>query len=368
MSRVLDTFLDLVRIDSPTGRESGVAAYMARALEAAGCEVRVDDSAEVTGADTGNVIARIPGAVSGAVVALSAHMDCVQPCEGVEPVVADGVVHSAGETVLGSDDKAGLAAMVELAQRLRESGTPHAEVRFLVTVSEETGLLGAKALSAEDCAADLCLVLDGDGSVGGIVTAAPTHYTFSATFTGRASHAGVEPEKGVSAIAMAADAIGRMELGRLDDRTTANIGTIAGGRATNIVAPTCVLTGECRSRDAARIETVRESMDDAMRGAATDAGGTVDVVWTLEYRGFSAAEDSTALALVEAACHDIGVTPRRFATGGGSDANVISVHGVPTFVLSSGMTNVHSVDEEIAVADLEALADLLEAVVRRAAE
>ena len=352
MSRVLDTFLDLVRIDSPTGRESGVAAYMARALEAAGCEVRVDDSAEVTGADTGNVIARIPGAVSGAVVALSAHMDCVQPCEGVEPVVADGVVHSAGETVLGSDDKAGLAAMVELAQRLRESGTPHAEVRFLVTVSEETGLLGAKALSAEDCAADLCLVLDGDGSVGGIVTAAPTHYTFSATFTGRASHAGVEPEKGVSAIAMAADAIG----------------PIAGGRATNIVAPTCVLTGECRSRDAARIETVRESMDDAMRGAATDAGGTVDVVWTLEYRGFSAAEDSTALALVEAACHDIGVTPRRFATGGGSDANVISVHGVPTFVLSSGMTNVHSVDEEIAVADLEALADLLEAVVRRAAE
>lgn len=368
MSRVLDTFLDLVRIDSPTGRESGVAAYMVRALEAAGCEVRVDDTREVTGADTGNVIARIPGTVSGAVVALSAHMDCVQPCEGVEPVVADGMVRSAGETVLGSDDKAGLAAIVELAQRLRESGAPHAEVRFLVTVSEETGLLGAKALSAGDCASDVCLVLDGDGSVGGIVTAAPTHYTFNATFTGRASHAGVEPEKGVSAIAMAADAIGRMELGRLDDRTTANIGTIAGGRATNIVAPTCVLTGECRSRDADRVEAVRGAMDAAMRGAATDAGGTVDVTWTLEYRGFSVAEDSVALALVEAACHDIGITPRRFATGGGSDANVISVHGVPTFVLSSGMTSVHSVDERIAVADLEALADLLEAVVGRAAE
>lgn len=368
MSRLLDTFLDLVRIDSPTGRESGVAKYMVGALEAAGCEVRVDDSRAATGADTGNVIARIPGTAPGAVVALSAHMDCVQPCEGVEPVVADGVVRSAGQTVLGSDDKAGLAAMVELAHRLRESEAPHAEVRLLVTVSEETGLLGAKALATDDCAADLCLVLDGDGAVGGIVTAAPTHYTFTATFTGRASHAGVEPEKGVSAIAMAAAAIGRMELGRLDDRTTANIGTIAGGRATNIVAPECVLTGECRSRDAERIETVREAMDAAMRAAAAEAGGTVEVAWTLEYRGFSAAEDSAALALVESACSDIGLVPRRFATGGGSDANVLSTHGMPTFVLSSGMTNVHSVDEQIAVADLEALADLLEAVVRRAAE
>lgn len=366
MSGVIDTFLELTRIDSPSGREGEVASYLTRVLEDAGCEVRVDDSAAVTGSDTGNVIVRVPGTVPGKVIALSAHMDCVQPCEGVEPVVEDGVVRSAGQTVLGADDKAGLAAMIELVRRLAASDTPHADIRLLITVGEETGLLGAKALTAEACAADVCLVLDGDGPVGGIVTAAPTHYTFRAAFRGRAAHAGVEPEKGSSAIAMAASAIQRMALGRLDEQTTANIGTISGGRATNVVAPSCEVTGECRSRDAERIESVREAMDTALKDAAAEGGGEVEVEWTLEYRGFSAEEDSSALLLIEHACRDIGVEPRRFATGGGSDANVISVHGVPTFVLSSGMTSVHSIDECIAVCDLEALVDLLEAVARRA--
>jgi tripeptide aminopeptidase len=240
-------------------------------------------------------------------------------------------------------------------------------VRILATVSEENGLNGAKALAASDCAADLCLVLDADGAVGGIVTAAPTQYSFVATFTGRAAHAGVEPEKGISAIRMAAAAIDRMELGRLDPATTANIGTISGGRATNVVAPDCEVTGECRSLDAGRVEEVRAAMDDALRGAAAEFGGNVDVSWKLEYRGFVAEEGSRALAIVEGACLDIGVEPHRFATGGGSDGNVISAHGVPTLVLSSGMTKVHGSDEHIAVVELERLADLLEAVLIRAA-
>lgn len=368
MSRLLDTFLDLVRIDSPTGRESAAAAYVAAALERAGCEVRIDGTQDVTGADTGNLIAHLPGTASGAAVAFSAHLDCVQPCEGVEPAVADGVVRSAGQTVLGADDKAGLAAIIEAVRRLTERGALHADVKVLATVSEENGLNGAKALSAEDCAADVCLVLDADGSVGGIVTAAPTQYSFAATFTGRAAHAGVEPEKGISAIRMAASAVERMDLGRLDASTTANIGTIAGGRATNIVAPSCELTGECRSLDAGRVEAVREAMDAAMRAAAADHGGTVDIAWKLEYRGFVAEDGSPALALVEAACRDIGVQPRRFATGGGSDGNVISAHGVPTLVLSSGMTKVHGTDEELAIVELERLADLVEAVALRAVE
>jgi tripeptide aminopeptidase len=368
VTRLLDTFLDLVRIDSPTGRENAAAEYVARVLEEAGCAVRIDDTQAATGADTGNVIAVLPATGPGVHVALSAHLDCVQPCEGVEPVLVDGIVRSAGETVLGGDDKAGLAAIIEVVRRLREADAPHAAVTVLATVSEENGLNGAKALSADDCAADLCLVLDADGPVGGIVTAAPTQYSFAATFTGRAAHAGVEPEKGVSAIRMAAAAVEGMDLGRLDAGTTANIGTIAGGRATNIVAPTCELTGECRSLDAERVEEVREAMDAAMRAAAADFGGTVDVAWKLEYRGFVAAEGSPALALVEGACRDIGIEPRRFATGGGSDGNIISAHGVPTLVLSSGMSKVHGVEEELAVVELERLADLIAAVLARAAE
>lgn len=367
MSRLLDTFFDLVRISSPTGRERGVAEYAIAALEGAGATVRVDDSMARTGADVGNLIALIPGS-TGRTVAFSAHMDCVQPCEGVEPVLTDGLIRPAGPTVLGGDDKVGIAAIIEAVRRMAESDEPHAPVKVLLTVSEEIGLLGAKALGCEDVEADVCLVLDADGPVGGIVTAAPTHYTFKALFTGRSAHAGVEPEKGISAIAMASDAIQRMALGRLDESTTANIGTIEGGSATNVVAPTCSLTGECRSLDRTHVEEVREAMDAAMREATASFGGNVEIAWTLEYEGFSVPEGSAAIVLVEAACADIGVTPHRFATGGGSDGNVIAAFGTPTLVLASGMSKVHSLEERLAVDDLERLADLLVAVARRAAD
>lgn len=364
MSRVLDTFLDLVRIPSPTGREAGVAAYVADALREAGCAVRVDDTREATGADTGNVIADVPGSLGGGTIALSAHMDCVQPCEGVEPVVSGGVVRSAGETVLGGDDKVGLAAIIEAVRRLAEQGGEHRPLKLLLTVSEEAGLLGAKALAPADAAAALCLVLDADGPVGGIVVGAPSHHTFTATFTGRAAHAGVEPEKGISAITMAADAISRMRLGRIDPHSTANIGSINGGTATNVVAPSCVLTGECRSLDTAFAEAIRADMDAAMADAAAAAGGSVSVEWEHAYPGFTAPADSPEVRLVERSCAAIGVESRTYTTGGGSDANVFAGYGVPTLVLGTGMTNVHSTDECLEVLQLERLADLLVAIAR----
>lgn len=368
MSRVLDTFLDLVRISSPTGRERGVAEYASAALNAIGCSVRFDDSRERTGADVGNLIARLPGTVSGRTVAFSAHMDCVQPCEGVIPVVEGGIVRSQGDTVLGGDDKVGIAAIIEAMRRLAEASIPHPDVVALLTVSEEQGLIGAKALSREDAAADLCLVLDADGPVGDVVVAAPTHYTFTAVFHGRAAHAGVEPEKGISAIRMAASAIERMQLGRLDEQTTANIGVIEGGSATNVVAPRCTVTGECRSLDVQRVEAARDTMDEALKAAAAEYGGEVEVAWKLEYGGFTVLEGEPVLALVEQACEEIGVQPRRFATGGGSDGNILSSLGVPTLVLASGMSKVHSTSEELEVKQLERLSDLLVAVARLAAE
>ncbi len=366
MSRVVDTFLDLARISSPTGREAGVAGYVSRELEALGWSLRFDETQHLTGSDTGNLIATLPGTAPGLRVAFAAHMDCVDPCEGVEPVLVDGVIRTAGDTVLGGDDKVGVAAMIDAARRLAESGEPHAEVRLIFTVSEEQGLVGAKALAPEDASTDVCLVLDADGAVGGIVTAAPTHYTFEATFTGRAAHAGVEPEKGISAIVMASAAIAGMELGRLDDHTTTNIGTIAGGSATNVVAPSCTVTGECRSLDRDRVEMVREAMDAAMHDAAARYDGTVEVAWTLAYEGFSVPDDASAAALVAAACADIGIESRTFTTGGGSDANVFAALGIPTLVLASGMSKVHSTDEELEVVQLQRLADLVLSVIRRA--
>jgi tripeptide aminopeptidase len=362
--RLLRTFLDLVVIDSPTGEEAAVAAYCVTALESAGCEVSLDDSQHVTGANVGNLVAVLPG-TTASVLELSAHMDCVMPCRGVEPYIEDRIVRSAGETVLGADDKAGLAAAIECVRRLSEDGGPRPTVRLIFSVSEEIGLVGAKALMPESVVADLCLVLDAHGSPGGIVIASPTHYTFRAEFTGKAAHAGVEPEVGVSAIRIASDAVISMPNGRLDPETTANVGTIEGGVATNVVPERVVITGECRSIDPVRVEEVREAMDAAVRESTERGGGAVEIAWRREYTGFRLSDHDPAVQLVMAACRDVGVEPDTYATGGGSDANIIAELGIPTVALGCGMADVHSTSESLPVADLELLTRLLLAVARR---
>ncbi len=364
--RLVATFVALARIDSPSRREAELAGYCAAHLEDLGFDVRTDTAAGVTGSNTGNLIADLPPLDPDAPsLVLSAHLDCVQPCEGVEPLVAGGYISSAGETVLGADDKAGIAAILEGVQRAIEDGVRRGPVRVVLTVCEEVGLAGAKALDLAEVEGDLCIVLDADGPPGGIVVGAPTHYTFTATFTGVAAHAGAAPEKGISALVMAAEAITAMRLGRLDARTTANVGTIAGGTATNVVPAAVTVTGECRSLDDESVESVRAEMDALMSAAAAAHGGRVESVWTREYGAFEVAADAPAIGAVSAACADVGIEPRLFATGGGSDASIFASAGTPTLVLSCGMENIHSVDERIAVDDLETLTALVRAVIGR---
>jgi tripeptide aminopeptidase len=362
--RVLETFLDLVGIDSPTGFEAECATYCADKLRALGFVVRFDDSATQTGSDTGNLIAELPGTEPGT-LAFSAHLDCVEPCRGIQPRIVDGIVASVGETILGADDKAGLAAALEAFARLVQSGEPRPTLKAIFTVQEEIGLVGAKHLSAADASCDLCLVLDAEGSPGAIVVAAPTHYTFTAEFRGRASHAGVAPEQGVSAIRIAADAIGRLRLGRIDEATTANIGTIHGGSATNVIPERCDVTGECRSLDRPTVEALKAEMDAALREAADTAGGRVDIAWNREYESFSFAEDDPLVGLVSDACRDAGLAPSTYRTGGGSDANVLASKGVPALALACGMSGVHSTQEQLSIADLLAVTDICVAVARR---
>lgn len=364
--RLLETFLELVRIESPSGFEADAANYCARELESAGCRVWFDEAGETTGSNTGNLIAELPGTAPG-VLGLCAHLDVVEPCRDIRPVITEGVIHSAGATVLGADDRAGLAAAIETVRRLGEQGDAYPTVRVIFTVQEEVGLHGAKQLRPADAECDLCLVLDADGTPGGIVVGAPTHYTFCAEFHGRASHAGVAPEQGISAITMAASAISAMELGRLDEGTTANVGSIRGGRATNVVTARCDITGECRSLDRDRVEDVRAGMDAAMRASAENAGGSVEIAWHLEYEGFESPEDSPEGALVSAAIRDAGCEPGTYRTGGGSDANVLAAMGVPTLALACGMTGVHGTNEQIALTDLHALTRICEAVALRMA-
>jgi tripeptide aminopeptidase len=221
-------------------------------------------------------------------------------------------------------------------------------------------------MDAADCTGDLCLVLDAAGEVGGIVMGAPTHYTFSATFSGIAAHAGVEPEKGRSAVLMAARAVSSMQLGRLDDKTTANVGEICGGGATNVVPATCSLTGECRSLDSARVEQVRAAMDAALKAAASEGGGSVTVEWTRQYDGYLFDDDDPAIAVVEAGIRAAGFEPKLFVTGGGSDANMLASKGLPSIAISCGMTSVHGTGETIAVSDMEGLVRVLLATIERA--
>jgi tripeptide aminopeptidase len=368
-ARLLDTFLELVRIDSPSLREADVATYCQRVLEQAGCTVRFDDSAAQTGSNTGNLIALLPArrtersvGVGEGRLYFSAHMDTVSPGEGIEPVIADGIIRSAGSTVLGGDDKAGIAAILELVRTLAEGDEPHPEIGVLFSVGEEIGLRGAHATDEGLFNGEPCFVLDANGSPGVVVIGAPFHHVFTATFSGRAAHAGIEPEKGVSAIVLASQAVLAMRLGRLDEHTTANVGSISGGNATNIVPDSCVVRGEFRAMDERRVDEVKAQLASAIADAVRDTGGSVEVDWEEEYPGFGVPEDSPLVQLVLGEARRLGLPAQATVSGGGSDANVFAGKGARPLVLGTGMTDVHGPDESLAVVDLEDLTRLCIAV------
>ena len=365
-NRLLGLFLELVRIESPSRREAAMAARCKRELANLGFEVRFDDSGTRTGSDSGNLIARLPGTVAGSIV-LSAHMDTVEPCEGIVPVVKGDVVRSAGATVLSADDKAGVAAIFEAVRSIVEDGSPRPDIVVLLTTCEELSLLGASAFDVGELPAGApCYVFDADGAPGTIILGAPCHYTLRAEYIGRAAHAGVEPEAGVSAIRMAAAAIDRMEIGRLDEATTANIGLIEGGREVNVVADRCVLAGECRSLRAERADEVRDAMTAALEQAAERFGGAVHVEWRVDYGAVLYDEDDPLVQDVVRAAHAAGLEPRVGYSGGGADANALASRGVRAVTLGIGMASFHSIDEHIAIADLEGTARLAEELVRQA--
>ena len=398
--RVLESFLEMVAIESPSWHEAPMAAYCAEKLAEMGFTVTFDASAAETGSDTGNLIAHLAGTVPGR-IGFSAHLDTVKPCAGIEAVIEQRhicdditcrmaeVVCSAGETILSADDKAGIAAIFEGLRSTLESGAPRPDITVLLTTCEEQSLLGSSALADDALAwpADLpaasrgtaaegllgggapsepvpLFVLDADGAPGTIIMGAPYHWTMRARIEGRAAHAGVEPEAGVSAIQIAAAAVAAMSLGRIDEYTTANVGRIEGGVAVNIVPAACELEGECRSLFEDRVLAQRDAMTTALQQAAAQLGGTAEVAWELDYPAVVHEPDDAIVAHLEAAARAAGLTPRHAISGGGADANVLAAKGADAITLGIGMTNFHSIDEYIEVADLQAMARYVEAVVK----
>jgi tripeptide aminopeptidase len=357
--RLNDLFAELCAIRSPYGQERAVADRVARDLRALGYEVTEDDEAAGSVAECGNLLARIPGRTDRWVM-LCAHLDTVPHDGVVEPLLVDGGWESAGDTILGADNKAAVAMLLALAHRAAVEGSP-VGVELVFTVSEEPGLWGAKALDIAQLRSELGFVFDHATPIGDIVVASPTFYRLHAAFRGAAAHAGIRPEEGRNAILAAAKAIAAMALGRLDEETTTNVGTIAGGvGGTNVVPEHCWFDAEVRSLSDATVETVVATMVDHCHDAANDPTCECDVDVTVQ-RLFSAYRHKAAepgVVAAESALRACGYTPRRIVTGGGSDANAFEAKGLPCTNLANGTERNHETTERVSQVALEGMLDV----------
>lgn len=348
-SDVLPLFLELAAIPSPSGNEAAVAARVSGYLRDLGIEAESDDA--------GNLLARLPSTdgEAGRPIFLCAHLDTVPPLGPIAPVVEDGVVTNSADTILGADDKAAVAVLLEAARFVLAEGRPHAGIELLFTTREETGLEGAQDFDVGRLRANVGFVYDYSGPVGQVVVAAPSGRTMDVLFTGRPAHAGINPEDGRSAIAAAARAISDLRLGRVDGETTANVGTIEGGSAGNVVPDRCRLGAEARSRSEAKLADLVQEMLDCFAFAAAVSECEVETTVEDKYRGYRLDADDPALVLARAALERAGFVPREVEVGGGADVNVFVERGLHCANLANGMANVHTAEEEIAVADLEAM-------------
>jgi tripeptide aminopeptidase len=356
--RLLETFLDLVRIDSPSGQEAAIAHVLAEQFRVLGLTATLDGM--------NNVVARLDG--PGEPVLLAAHTDTVVPGCGIRPVVRDGVVYSDGSTILGADDKSGLAVILEVLRTIAEQRLSHPALEVVATVQEETGLLGAKGLDLTQLRARIGVSFDLGGEPGTIATSAPYHNHVDAVVLGRAAHSGACPEEGVNALLAAARALGRMPLGRIDAETTANFGVVQSGLARNIVPDRVEMIGEARSLDPDKLEAQSQAMADALRSAAAELGAKAEVKIARAYQGYRFDERTPVVRRLMAACRQARVKPMLVPTGGGSDANIFNAAGMQVVNLTTGMQQVHTLTEHIAVGEMVVCAEIALCFARGMAE
>jgi tripeptide aminopeptidase len=367
MSDALDLFLELAAVPSPSGEERAVADRVIRYLRDCGLDADEDDAGARVGSTAGNVFARLEPTVPGEPVFLCAHFDTVPPTDAVEPVVDDGVVRNARPTILGSDNKAAISVMLEATRRLLSENRRHAGLELVFTPKEEVGLLGAYAFDHTRLAARTGYVYDQAAAIGEVILGAPSAQQLDITFHGRAAHAGMYPEEGRSAIAAAARAVSEMRLGRIDDETTANVGQIRGGAAANIVPEWCSVVAEARSHDDRKLAELVQEMQDAVTFAAGIAECQVETKMTRSYRAYRFKRGDLAIRLAAEALERCGFEPSYGLSGGAADANVFNERGLQCVNLANGMAEIHTPDEHIAVADLEAMVGVTLALLDAAA-
>jgi len=347
----------LCEIESPSRRERAMADAVAAELRAVGLEVEEDASGSETGSDSGNLLARIEGPPGVRSILLCAHLDTVPLDAPVEVVESDGVLTNRHEAILGADNKAAVAVLLAVARRFSR-GTPPVGLELLFTTCEEIGLRGAKAFDRSRLDSELGFVFDHASPIGELIVAAPTLYRIEGRFRGASAHAGIRPEEGRNAIEAAARAIASLELGRIDEQTTANVGRIEGGTAVNVVAETCSVELEARSLDHERAGEEVSQIVDALTAGASDAECDLETVVEEEFRAYRMPRSAPAVQIASTALEALGIEPRPIPTGGASDANVFNARGLPCLNVANGTERNHQPDESVTVAALETMLDV----------
>jgi tripeptide aminopeptidase len=371
--RLKNLLIELIKIDSLSRKERNVALRLRRDMEELGAEVWIDDAGEKVGGNTGNVIAQFRGTAPAAEpLLLSAHMDTVVPGEGIVPVLDGDILRTDGRTVLGGDDKSGVAIICEVLRVVKENQLPCSDIDVVFTICEEAGLIGAKCLDVSRLRARAGLVLDSD-SVGFLFTKAPAANRMEFRVHGLEAHAGVCPEKGINAIQVAAEGVAQMRLGRIDHETTANIGLVEGGMAVNIVPNQVILRGEARSHSQEKLDRQTEHMKRCLDEAAVrhllEFDGKrhtarVEAKIERDYDRMDVPESAPIVKLVHAAARNLNLEIKTLATGGGCDANVLNQKGLVVANLSTGMREIHTVNEWLNLKDLYLSAQMVLEIVK----
>jgi tripeptide aminopeptidase len=363
--RLISSFCSLVAIDSLSYQERKMTDELSKRLKELGFEVYEDQAGEKIGGNSGNIIAKLKGNVQKDAMLFLSHMDTVAPGEGKKPIISGNRIHTDGSTVLGGDDASGIASILEMIQVLQEQGLPHGDIYVIFTVAEEMGLQGSKNLDAaamKNVNARYGFILDDFGNVGTIVSSAPAHAKISVSIFGKSVHAGIEPEKGINAVQILADAVYHMKLGRIDEETTANIGVINGGKAMNIVCEQVEVIGEARSRDEVKLEKQVRHMRECFEKAAQKFGGKVDFKDELLYQPINLQKSPELIKILESAAEKADIKLEYRSSGGGSDANILNGLGIPSVNLASGYYNMHTTEEYVEIDELIKLTGFILAI------
>lgn len=366
--RLINRFIELVKIDSETRDEAKFAAYLKSELTKLNVTVKEDNAMSLIDHQANNLICTLEGTDSHShSIFFSSHMDTVTPGKNINPQITDDYITSDGTTILGADDKAGIAVIFELIHLLQENKIHHGDIQFILTVGEESGLAGAKVIDKSLIDADFGFVLDSDEAVGNIVVAAPYQTKFTATIHGKSAHAGVAPEKGISAITTAAKAIAKMKLGRIDGETTANISYFKGGKKsqTNIVTDYVEIEGEARSIQKEKLDRVINEIQHHFENTAESFGARAEIEFREMYPGFSIDPDHKVVKIAQEAAEQLNFESELLTSGGGSDANIFNSLGFPTVNLSVGYEHIHTTNERIHIDELVRLAQLSVEIVKQ---